>query len=31
MTDKGVIVGADLVGRAWAISFARGGIDVGGP
>jgi 3-hydroxyacyl-CoA dehydrogenase len=25
MTDKVAIVGAGLVGRAWAISFARGG------
>jgi L-gulonate 3-dehydrogenase len=25
MTDKVAVVGAGLVGRAWAISFARGG------
>ena len=28
MTDKVAIVGAGLVGRAWAISFARGGHHV---
>jgi len=28
MTDKVAIVGAGLVGRAWAITFARGGHDV---
>ena len=28
MNDKVAIVGSGLVGRAWAISFARGGHDV---
>jgi L-gulonate 3-dehydrogenase len=28
MADKAAIVGSGLIGRAWAISFARGGFDV---
>jgi L-gulonate 3-dehydrogenase len=28
MADKVAIVGCGLIGRAWAISFARGGFDV---
>ena len=28
MVEKIAIVGTGLIGRAWAISFARGGFDV---
>ncbi len=28
MTEKVAIIGTGLIGRAWAISFARGGFDV---
>ena len=28
MADKIAVIGAGLIGRAWAISFARAGFDV---